>query len=83
LYQNFPNPFKNSTTIKYELLNAEKVIFRFYDINNRLILEKHEGIKPAGSNTLLLSDKNMKSGMYFYEMITESQSITKTMLKID
>ena len=67
----------------YELLTAEKVIFRFYDVNNRLILEKNEGIKPAGSNTFLLSEKNLKSGMYIYEMITGSQSNTKTMLKID
>ena len=83
LYQNYPNPFKNNTTIMYELLTAEKVIFRFYDVNNRLILEKNEGIKPAGSNTFLLSEKNLKSGMYIYEMITGSQSNTKTMLKID
>lgn len=83
LYQNYPNPFSKSTTIKYELLSEGEVIFRFYDVNNKLIFEKSEGIKTAGTNTLLLSDENLKSGIYFYEMITENQRKSKTMLKID
>lgn len=83
LYQNYPNPFSKSTTIKYELLSEGEVIFRFYDVNNKLIFEKSEGIKNAGTNTLLLSDENLKSGIYFYEMITENQRKSKTMLKID
>lgn len=83
LHQNFPNPFKNSTTIKYELFSAGEVIFRFYDVNNKLILEKNEGIKTSGINTFHLSDENLKSGIYFYELISDNQRNTKIMLKID
>ncbi len=83
LYQNFPNPFRNNTTIKYELNSTGEVTFRFYDINNKLILEKNEGIKTKGINTLNFLSGNLKSGIYFYEMISEKQRSTKTMLKID
>jgi len=83
LHQNFPNPFKNSTTIKYELLSEGEVIFRFYDVNNKLIFEKNEGIKTSGINTFHLSDENLKSGIYFYELISDNQRNTKIMLKID
>lgn len=83
LYQNFPNPFKNSTTIKYELNSESIIIFRFYDLNNKLILEKNEGLKNKGVNNFIFSDVNLKNGIYFYEMISDNQSIIKTMLKID
>jgi hypothetical protein len=83
LFQNFPNPFKNSTTFKYELDESSEVIFRFYDMNNKIILKKSEGLKSTGIHTFNFFDENLKSGIYFCEMISGNRRRTKTMIKID
>jgi len=83
LFQNFPNPFKNSTIFKYELAESSEVTFRFYDINNKIILERKEGLKPKGIHTFSFFDENLKSGIYLCEMISGNRRRTKTMVKIE
>ena len=83
LFQNFPNPFKNKTTFKYELDLAGEVNFRFYDINNKIIFEQNEGMRPKGIHTFNFFDENLKSGIYFCEMISGNRRCTKTFVKIE
>ncbi len=83
LFQNFPNPFKNNTIFKYELAESSEVTFRFYDMNNKIILERKEGLKPKGIHTFNFFDENLKSGIYLCEMISGNRRRTKTMVKID
>jgi predicted phosphodiesterase len=82
LFQNFPNPFSYSTTIKYKSDGLNKITFRFYDINYRLIFEQNEGLKPKGIYILNYSGEDLKNGIYFYEMISGSQTSVKSMIKI-
>lgn len=81
LFQNYPNPFNSSTTIKYKSDGFNKITFRFYDINYRLILEQNEGLKPKGIYMLNYSGENLKNGVYFYEMISGSHTSIKSMIK--
>jgi hypothetical protein len=83
LFQNFPNPFKNSTIFKYELAESSEVTFNFYDINNKIIHEKNEGLKSKGIHTFSFFDENLKSGIYLCEMISGNRRRTKTMVKIE
>jgi hypothetical protein len=83
LFQNFPNPFKNQTTIKYELKESSEVIFRFFDIYNKIIFDKHEGFKPKGIHAFTFYDEKLKSGTYFCEMISGNKRITKAIVKIE
>jgi hypothetical protein len=83
LFQNFPNPFSNKTTFKYELSEAGEVTFRFYDINNKIVYEKKELLKPKGSNTFSFYGQNLRSGIYFCEMISGNRRTTKTIVKIE
>jgi hypothetical protein len=83
LFQNFPNPFKNNTIFKYELAESSEITFRFYDINNKIIHEKNEGLKSKGIHTFSFFDENLKSGIYLCEMISGNRRSTITMVKIE
>ncbi len=82
LYQNFPNPFSNSTNINFYIPEKSKVIFRIYDKNSKFVDEINEGVKLKGEYNFEYNAANLASGIYFYEMITNKFSISKKMVII-
>ena len=82
LFQNYPNPFKTNTTFNYELAESSVVTFRFYDMNNKIIFEKYEGLKSKGIHIFYFQEENIKCGIYFCEIISGNRRRTKTMVKI-
>jgi hypothetical protein len=82
LYQNFPNPFQNSTTIKYTITERSEVIFRIYDANNRQVDEINEGVKNKGTYHFDYKAETLSGGIYFYKMIAKNQCVTKKMIKV-
>ena len=83
LFQNYPNPFKSSTTIKYKSDGRNKITIRVFDINNRLIYEQNEGLKSEGIYKLNYGGEKLNNGIYFYELISGSQISIKSMIKVD
>ncbi|MEO6187434.1 MAG: T9SS type A sorting domain-containing protein, partial [Ginsengibacter sp.] len=83
IYQNYPNPFSNATTIKFEI--SEKtpvkiVIFNSGGIEVGVLVNE---IKEPGSYEVNWNSRNIPPGSYFYNVITnENNLITKKMLKI-
>ena len=67
LCQNYPNPFNPSTKIKFNLPKAGIVKLVVYDILGREIksLLNNEFLS-AGGHTILFSEQNLVSGIYFY-----------------
>lgn len=82
LEQNYPNPFHNQTTIIYHLPEKSDVKFRIYDINNNLIDEVYEGIKPEGTFYLNYSNRYMQASTYTYEMIANKFVASKKMISL-
>ncbi|MDO9254679.1 MAG: metallophosphoesterase [Bacteroidales bacterium] len=81
LNQNYPNPFRNSTSIIYNIPQRSDIIFRIYDANYRQVATINEGFKDKGTHHLNYNAANLSGGVYFYEMSTENQCITKKMVK--
>jgi len=80
LYQNNPNPFSETTVIRYELSpqgkNA-KIIIR--DLNGRTVYE--ETLRPAVSGELKLMANQLNTGTYTYTLIEGDITIdTKLMV---
>jgi len=78
---NFPNPFSLITTISYTILkdtNDAKIII--YNTNGSTI--KTYNLKERGSKgSLTINKQEMKSGVYFYTLITDGIVIgTKKMI---
>ena len=67
LLRNYPNPFNNETTIEVQV--NEKLIkpmLVIYDLVGSVISELK---LYSGFNRLNISDKNIKSGVYFYSLV--------------
>jgi hypothetical protein len=74
LYANAPNPFRRSTSIRYDLPRASAISIRLYDVSGRLVKvlvhsKKHEpGRFVVDWNGLDQDGRALSSGIYFYRM---------------
>jgi hypothetical protein len=80
LTQNFPNPFNSSTTFIYFLPGNEQVEINIYDEKGELIQKLFNGYQPKGEYKVSWNADNLASGIYFYELKTSSQKISKKCL---
>jgi photosystem II stability/assembly factor-like uncharacterized protein len=83
LHQNVPNPFIGETTIRYEVQQATKVKFTFYDNHGKTILTKNtEAVK--GINSILINKEEFNSrGVIYYTMDADKFKDTKQMIFIE
>lgn len=82
LFDNYPNPFNPTTTIKYELKETTDLTLKIYDSLGRLIKVLEEVTKPAGRYELQFNGSNLSSGIYFYQLKGDNFSFVKKMLLI-
>ncbi|MEJ2051900.1 MAG: T9SS type A sorting domain-containing protein, partial [Calditrichota bacterium] len=82
LYENYPNPFNPTTTIKYDLPEDVNVTVTIYNNNGQKVKELVNGFKTAGSYTVTFDGKSLASGMYFYKIEAGEFSKVKRMLLV-
>ncbi len=80
LYQNFPNPFNPETTIKYTIKDIGLVTLKVYDILGNEVATLVNEVKQPGNYKVPFSAGSLASGVYFYNIITESYSKTLKMV---
>ena len=80
LYQNFPNPFNPTTKIIYEIPNSGNVKLIIYDSIGRKIKTLVNSIKNSGTYEVEFDASNLPSGIYFYQLQMNGNSIVKQML---
>ena len=82
LEQNDPNPFKDVTTVSYNLPTDEQVTISVYDITGKQIIgETMTALK--GSNTYTINLGSESAGIYYYTVKAGSHSATKKMIKVN
>jgi hypothetical protein len=89
LYQNYPNPFNPSTVINFNLARDENVNLSVYDVSGKLVkVLINDEFKPAGSyhvnfdaNTLN-NKTSLSSGIYYYQLRSGKEVITRKMILI-
>ncbi|MDD5360490.1 MAG: SBBP repeat-containing protein [Ignavibacteria bacterium] len=82
LYQNYPEPFNPSTTIKYALPKNGFVSISVFDITGREITKLVNEMKRAGNYQVLFDGSGFASGVYFYRIVTEDFVQTKRMVMV-
>ncbi len=83
LEQNFPNPFNNSTTIKYTISKPEKVLLKVYNIQGKeleTIVNEYQSPNTYEKN---FNATNYSAGTYFYRLTTSKKTEVKMMVKIE
>ena len=80
LYQNFPNPFNPSTTIKFSIPKASYVSLKVYDIKGSIVANMINEYMNPGVYYSPFNGDGLSSGVYFYKLETESFTDTKRMI---
>jgi len=68
LYNNYPNPFNPTTTLRYELPKDSRVTLSVFDINGREVARLVNETQPAGCYSLIWNAGEIGSGIYFYRI---------------
>ncbi|MDR9416270.1 MAG: alpha-amylase family glycosyl hydrolase [Gracilimonas sp.] len=82
LHQNYPNPFNPTTTISFYLPSAQTVKLNIFDITGRLVATLVEGKMNAGNHSHSFDAFSLSSGVYFYQLETNSFTSVKKMTLI-
>ncbi len=82
LYNNYPNPFNPSTTIKFDVAKMQNVKITVYDVLGRSVgVLVNERLQP-GTFKLKWDASNFSSGIYYFRMESESFSNTRKMVLV-
>lgn len=64
-----PNPFNQTTIIKFELPNPQEITLKVIDLSGRIVLTKNQ-LCSSGKNTIELDGINLPhSGIYFFQLL--------------
>ncbi|NOR88101.1 MAG: T9SS type A sorting domain-containing protein, partial [Bacteroidales bacterium] len=73
LYQNYPNPFFQYTTIEYHISELANVKLQLMDMFGRVVMELVNEQQAAGIYQFDLRARDLKSGIYFYRIHVQSE----------
>ncbi len=80
LNQNFPNPFNPSTEINFTIPKAGNVTLKVYNVLGQEVATLMDGFKSAQTYNVKFDASRLSSGIYFYTLKYDNQSVTKKML---
>lgn len=82
LYQNYPNPCKNQTFIKFSIPEECNVVIEVLDLTGRVVAKVMDDYYQAGEFNVHLSTETLDEGVYFYRISAAQQSVSKRMVVI-
>ena len=74
-----PNPFAESTTLRYRLTEAADVSLSLHDASGRLLQRITRGVEPAGWRSLSLAPE--QSGVIFYRLRAGDSSVSGRLIR--
>ena len=80
LSQNYPNPFKYKTIIKYCVPDKVRVRLEIFDSSKNKLKIIFNGIKEAGTYQAELDASGLPNAIYFYRLQAGSFVETKKMI---
>ncbi len=85
LLGNYPNPFDQSTIIKFGLKENTKVLLEIYNIKGQKVRTLLNNEKKAGYHNIIWDGKDenshrVGSGIYFYQLTTENYKNIRKMI---
>jgi hypothetical protein len=80
LFQNFPNPFNPSTTIRFSLPKQTQLKLNLYNMLGELVETIAEGNYEVGNYKVTFNASNLPSGVYIYRIESSDFVQTKKMM---
>jgi len=82
LYQNIPNPFRESTTISYMLEQGGRVQLSVYDANGKVITTLVDARQDSGRHSTVWNANGMPAGVYHYALYVDGELLVKRAIKL-
>jgi len=83
LHNNKPNPFKEVTTVSFDLPDAGTAKLTIFDISGRIVKAQEQEF-AKGYNEIQIEKATLKGGgIYFYQLETATHTAKKKMILID
>lgn len=79
LDQNFPNPFNNSTEIRFSTDKSERITLRVFTISGEQVEVLMSKVLQPGEYSVVWNAQNQPDGIYFYTISAGSYRETKKM----
>ncbi|MDD2891301.1 MAG: T9SS type A sorting domain-containing protein, partial [bacterium] len=80
MFQNYPNPFRNKTTIKYQIPVTSKVSLMIYDLTGRCVKALVNEEQIPGYYKAELNSKDYPTGIYFAKFKAGDYKETKKLI---
>lgn len=78
----YPNPTSSVLNINFELVNSSKLaMINLFDMNGRVVKMISNNFQNSGFNKLTTDISELQSGVYFLQIKSGSNSITKRVVK--
>ena len=82
LYENYPNPFNQTTIIPFDLAHPAHIKMKVYDALGREVGTFIDGQMDAGSHQFEFNGANLASGTYYFKLTMDTEVATGRMMLI-
>jgi hypothetical protein len=82
LFQNYPNPFKPTTRIKYAIPRDSRVVLKIYNTLGQEISTLVDAVQTAGYKSVDFEINELPAGVYFCRMSAEGFTNVRKLLVI-
>jgi hypothetical protein len=82
LHQNYPNPFNPTTTIRFDLPEAQEVSLKVFNVLGQEITTLATGLHEAGEHSVTADFSNLPSGMYIYRLMAGTFNAVKKLILV-
>ena len=79
LAQNYPNPFRTTTTITYGIRRSGPVRLDVFDVQGRRVAALASGVFAPGQYRVTWDATTLTSGVYFYQLQAGGRTLTRQM----
>ncbi len=83
LFQNYPNPFKTITTIRYKIFQACEVLLSINTLNGRELTRLVSGRQGSGTYEVSWDARGCAPGYYLYQLRAGGYTLTRTAIRVD
>ena len=80
LFNNYPNPFNPTTTIKYNIPQSGIVTLKIFDITGKLVKTLVNNYQQKGEYTITFDASGLSSGIYLYQLSAAQFTQAKKMI---
>ncbi len=79
-FNNFPNPFTNTTTIRFSLKESSNVTLKVYDGQGRLVKILANGPMNAGEQNFTFEPSILSAGVYYCTLTADGYTETRKLM---